>query len=346
MALKIGIVRDERYLEHKPGIIHPEHPNRLKYLYKMLDTDFPTGLIRIEPRPITLEYLEAVHTPAYVRMVLHTAGLEFTHLAQDTPSSPRTYMAAWLAAGGCVTALDALRDGVCDACFALVRPPGHHAQPDRAGGFCVFNNLGITARYAQRKYGYKRILIIDWDIHHGNAIQDLFYGEDKVLYISSHFTNIFPYAGEWEETGTGAGEGYNVNLVLVKGIEDLDTAHVYREVVGAAVERYRPDLIMVAAGFDLHNQDIFSRTRVTERAFGILTRLVLKLRAEAGNPPLLLALEGGYRIPALVNSVREVFLALTGGGQAGALPSEGTELGEKLLSIARPIHSRYRVWVG
>jgi acetoin utilization deacetylase AcuC-like enzyme len=346
MALKVGIVRDERYLEHKPGIIHPEHPNRLKYVYKMLDTEFPTGLIPVEPKPITLEDLEAVHTPAYVRTVLHTAGLEFTHLAQDTPSSPRTYMAAWLAAGGCVTALDALKEGVCDACFALVRPPGHHAQPDRAAGFCVFNNLGVTARYAQRRYGFKRILIVDWDIHHGNAIQDLFYAEDEVLYISSHFTNIFPYAGEWEETGTGDGEGYNVNLVLVKGIEDLDMAHLYREVVGNAVERYRPDLIMVAAGFDLHNQDIFSRSRVTERAFGYLTRLLLRLRAEVGNPPILLALEGGYRIPALVNSVREVFLALTEAEPPQDLPSEPTALGEELLSIARPIHSPYRVWVG
>ncbi|MBM3299785.1 MAG: histone deacetylase, partial [Deltaproteobacteria bacterium] len=306
MALRVGIVRDDRYLEHKTGIIHPEHPNRLKYVYNMIDAEFSREVESIEPQLITLGDLEFVHKPEYVKKVLHTANLEFTHLAQDTPASPRTYMAAWLAAGGCITALESLRAGRYDVCFALVRPPGHHALPGRSGGFCIFNNLGITARYAMRRYGYKRILIVDWDVHHGNALQELFYREQEVLYMSSHYTNIYPFAGHWHETGVGEGEGYTVNVVLTKGIEDLDLIHVYRGVVGGAILRYRPELIMVAAGFDLHNQDIFSRAKVTEWAFGMLTRLILEFKQQIGDPPLLLALEGGYRITALVKSVREV----------------------------------------
>jgi acetoin utilization deacetylase AcuC-like enzyme len=344
MALKVGVIRDDRYLEHRTGILHPEHPNRLKYIYTMIDAEFSREVVYIKPQPVTLEDLEVVHTPAYVRKVLHTANRDFTHLAQDTPTSPRSYMAAWLAVGGCTTALETLRSGECDVTFSLVRPPGHHAQPDRAGGFCIFNNLGITARYAMRKYGYKRILIVDWDVHHGNALQALFYHEKEVLYISSHYTNIYPYAGEWEETGAGEGEGYNVNMVLTKAIEDLDLLYLYREVVGEAILRYEPDLILVAAGFDLHSQDIFSRAKITETVFGMLTRLILDRKREVGDPPLLLALEGGYRIPALVKSVREVLKVLTDSGSTVKLPHESTPTGEQLLTTARSIHSKYGVW--
>lgn len=344
MPLKIGVVKDERYLEHKTGIIHPENPNRLKYIYSMVDAEYSHRIEYIEPEPITLEDLEIVHTPAYVRKVLHTANREFTHLAQDTPASPRSYMAAWLAAGGCVRALEWLRSGQCDVGLALVRPPGHHALPDRAGGFCIFNNVGITARYAMRRLGFRRILIVDWDLHHGNAIQELFYKEKEVLYISSHYTNIFPFAGHWEDTGEGLGEGYNVNVVLTKGIEDLDVFHVYRELVGSTILRYKPDLILVSAGFDLHHQDIFSRAKVTEWLFGGLTRLIVQHKREIGDPHLLLVLEGGYRIPALVKSVREVLKVLTEPDAEVKLPAEGTSVGDQLLSNARKYHSQYQVW--
>ena len=344
MVQKIGIIRDDRYLEHKTGIIHPEHPNRLKYIHNLLDGEFAREVTYIEPQPITLRDLESVHTPAYVRRVLHTSKLEFTHLAQDTPASPRTYMAAWLAAGGCITGLEWLISNQGNVCFAFVRPPGHHALQDRAGGFCIFNNIGIAAEYAIRQHRFKRILIIDWDVHHGNAIQDLFYWKKEVLYISSHYTNIFPFGGRWDETGEGRGEGYTVNIELTKAIEDSDLIYVYRELVGAAILRYKPTLIMIAAGFDLHNQDIFSRAKITENAFGVLTRMILHYKKIVDDPPLMLVLEGGYRIPALVKSVREVLKALTEPNAKFKLSSEGTPTGEQLLTKARQFHAKHHVW--
>jgi len=139
MAVKVGIIRDERYLEHKPGHIHPEHPIRLKAVYRMLDRDFQKGLIKIKPEAAPLELIELVHTPAYIKKVLKTAEHDYTSLAPDTPVSSKSYLAAWLVVGGCLKGLDALISGECDFCFSLVRPPGHHALPERAGGFCIFN---------------------------------------------------------------------------------------------------------------------------------------------------------------------------------------------------------------
>ncbi len=342
--MRLGIIRDERYLEHKTGLIHPEHPNRLKYIHRMLDAEFTRDIVYIEPKPVSLKALEAVHTPAYVKRVLHTSGLEFTHLAQDTPSSPRSYMAAWLAAGGCLTALESITSGQCDVCFAMIRPPGHHALPDKAGGFCIFNNLGIVTRAALSDYGFKRALIIDWDIHHGNGIQDIFYKQNNVMYVSSHFTNIFPFQGEWDEVGEGEGAGHTINVVLTKNIEDHDVTHLYGRLLAPVMERFKPDLILVAAGFDLHGKDIFSRANVTEACFGRITELLLKLRSMIGDPPLLFALEGGYRIPALVNSVREVLKVLTGESHDPDAVLDGSELGEELFQKARKVHSRFKVW--
>ena len=345
MTASICIVRDERYLEHKTGLVHPENPNRLKAIYSMLDRDFPSGLIEIRPEPATIEELELVHTPLYIEKVLKTAELEFTHLAPDTPASPRSYLAAWLAVGGCLRALEALMSGRCGAALALVRPPGHHALPDRALGFCILNNLGVTARYALETYGLRRILIVDWDIHHGNGLQQLFYGQKEVFYFSSHYPGGYPATGDWEETGQGPGLGYTVNVPVPKNLKDDDILHCYREVIGPIVRRYRPELILVAAGFDAHQKDPLSRTSLTELAFGRLTRLLMDLRAEVDGPPILMALEGGYDLGALVSSVREVLLALTAEEPRAETPPPFTPVGAEMAAKAGRIHAEYGVWI-
>lgn len=344
MPNNVGIVRDDRCLEHKTGLIHPENPNRLKAVYAMLEKEFPYGLTEIEAEPATLEQLELVHTQGYINKVLKTADHTTTSLAPDTPASAKTYLAAWVAAGACIKGLEALLSGRCDVCFALIRPPGHHALKNRAAGFCIFDNLGIAACYAGHRYGLKRILILDWDVHHGNGLSDLFYDRKSVLYISTHDPGLYPYSGDWEQTGAGRGEGYTVNLPLPRGLNDNEFLHIFREVPGRVIRRFRPELILVAAGFDGHREDPIGRWGLSEGCFGWLTRLLLDARAEVNHPPVLLALEGGYAVSPLAGSVREVLRALTGNGYEGPVPEEQSPRAEELTAKAMGIHRKYGVW--
>jgi acetoin utilization deacetylase AcuC-like enzyme len=345
MGLRVGIVRDERFLEHKTGHIHPESPSRLRIMYRMLDRDFPEGLIRIEPELATLEHLELVHTPSYIEKVLKTADHTFTSLAPDTPASAKTYLAAWLGVGGCLKGLEALLEGQCDVCFLLIRPPGHHALADRAAGFCIFNNLGITARFAMKHYKLKRILIIDWDAHHGNGLHDLFYGEKEVLYLSTHDMWQYPYSGNWEETGKGEGEGYTINVPVPRTLEDKEILHLYQEVLGPVIRRYRPELVLVAAGSDAHHQDPIGRFRLTEKFFGALTHFLVQWTAEVDQPPLLFALEGGYDPRSSARCVKEILNALKSEGAPRHVLNGATQTATALVEKARRIHAKYGVWV-
>jgi len=344
MASRVCIIRDNRFLEHKTGLVSLEHPNRLKAIHQMLDTDFPEKLVTIKPEPVTMDVLETVHTPIYIEKILKTAEYEFVHLSPDTPASTKTYLAAFLAVGGCLQALDSLMSGNCEAAFALIRPPGHHALPDRASGFCIFNNLGVTALRAISTYGLKRILIVDWDIHHGNALQRLFYDKKEVLYFSSHYVFTFPQTGAWEDTGKGEGSGYTVNIPLLKNLGDDDILHCYRDILGPIIVEYKPQLILVAAGFDGHRDDPLGRTNFTEIGYRWLTQLIMKFGAKVGSPPILLALEGGYNLMALAASVREVLMTLAAGDIKAEIPHPNTPPGEELVTKAKQIHARFGIW--
>jgi len=340
-----GIVRDIRYLDHMPGHTHPEHPSRLRAIYGMLEKDPPGELLDIPASLATLEELELVHTPTYIQKVLKTAEQTHTNLAPDTPACAKSYLSAWLAAGGCLRGLDALMTGRCKACFCLARPPGHHALPDRAGGFCFFNNLGITARYAMKIYGIRRILIIDWDVHYGNGFKDLFYSDPSVFCFSSHDMLLYPFSGEMEETGDGAGAGYTVNVPLPRAFEDDDVLFIYNEILAPVIRRFQPELVLVAAGFDGHREDPIGRSRMTSRGYGRLVQTVINLLPEAGNPPLLLALEGGYHPRALANSVREVIAALLHPGADTPPLQAPVPEAESLLSRIQALHKPHDVWV-
>jgi acetoin utilization deacetylase AcuC-like enzyme len=344
LAHPIGVIRDVRYLEHKPGLVHPESPNRLRSVYRMLDNEFAGRLIPIEAEPVSLEDVELVHTPQYVKQILRTSERDFTTLSPDTAVSARTYLAAWLAAGACIQGLEALLAGRCRACFALIRPPGHHALRDRAGGFCIFNNLGIAARYAIERHGFKRILIIDWDIHHGNALQDLFYRDSQVLYVSTHYMGWYPHTGDWLETGEGEGLGYNVNIPVPKELGDDDIVHVYRTIMNPLVRSFKPQLVFVAAGFDAHHRDPLGRTRLTETAYRWLTQIVLEQSEASRGAPLLFALEGGYDARALAASVREVLGTLTFEGRRERVPTVRTKRGAEIIEKLTRIHAPYGIW--
>lgn len=344
-GLAVGIIRDQRYLEHKTGHVHPEHPKRLRAVYRMLDHDFAPGLIDIEPEMATMEQLEFVHTPAHIEKVLKTADHNFTSLAPDTPASAKTYLSACLAVGGCIRGLEALFSGQCDVCFSLVRPPGHHALPNRANGFCIFNNLGITARFAHKRYNTRRILILDYDVHHGNGLNELFYEQREVFYFSTHDIGLYPYTGDWKETGIGEGEGYTVNVPVPRTVEDQEFLYLYRELLGSVIRRYRPELILVAAGFDAHKEDPIGRSQLTELAFQGLSELLLELREEVDRPPLLFALEGGYDPPTLARCVRRTLEGLLGEPPRESIMGEGSERVNELVEKARQVHRRYGVWV-
>jgi acetoin utilization deacetylase AcuC-like enzyme len=344
MELKVGIVRDDRYMLHQTGLAHPERPARLKAIYRMVDKEFTERLISIEPDLATLEQLELVHTPAYIKKLLKTAEREFTILAPDTPTGPQSHVAAWLAVGGCIKGFHALLSGRYDACFSLVRPPGHHAQRGHAGGFCIFNNLGITARYAIERHGFRRILVIDWDIHHGDGIQDLFYETSEVLYISSHYKGWYPYSGGWEEAGKGDGLGYTVNVPVPKDLDDAELIYIYWKLLGSIMKQYKPELILVAAGFDAHWRDPIGRTQVTENAFRHLTEMIIEFRDAVRSPPILFALEGGYDASAVASCVREVLDVLTVKGPRNRVPVSVAPRGIELIEKAISVHRKYRVW--
>ena len=346
MDFRLGIVRDPIYLEHKTGLSHPEDPGRLTSLYALLDNEFRGGFLNLPAFPASLSQIELVHSPAYMQLVLSTARRAFTNLTSDTPVSAQSYQAAWLAAGGCLQAVEALLTGQCAISFAMVRPPGHHSLPGLAGGFCIFNNLAIAACWARQKYGLKRILIVDWDVHHGNGIQEVFYRQREVFYLSSHYYYSYPHSGDWEEVGQGAGAGYTLNLCLPGDAVDDDVLHLYREILPQVVEGFDPQLILVAAGFDAHKDDPLGNTHLTEMAFAGLGALVRRLGPEKGIP-LMLALEGGYNHEALTASVRQCLLALLGQGQGPEILARAqSDRGRALANKARQVHGPYGVWMG
>ncbi|MGD9213563.1 MAG: histone deacetylase [Desulfobacteraceae bacterium] len=342
--MKVAVVRDEKFLAHKTGHTHPENPARLKAVYRMLDREFAKAVIYLKPRMATLEELELVHTPVYINKVLKTAEHDFTSLATHTPVSAQTYLSAWLAVGSCLSGIEALMSGRCEICLCLVRPPGHHALPDRAGGFCIFNNLAICARYAIRQHGVQRVLIIDWDVHHGNGIQDIFYNEKAVFYFSTHDKLLYPYTGDFSETGSGEGDGYTLNIPLPRQTDDDDLLYVYRAVLCPLLSAYRPELILVSAGFDAHRQDPMGRLSLSAAAFGRLTKLVANLAKNEHAPPILFSLEGGYDPGALTECMRKVLKALTAECRAADNAPATTLLGEQLVARARQIHAAFSVW--
>lgn len=345
MGLTVGVTRDDRFAEHKTGHFHPEHPRRILELYRMIDREFSEDLIQFRPEPAAMEDMERVHTQAHIRKILKTAEQHITSLAPDTPASARSYMAAWLAAGACIQGVDLLTDNSCEAFFALVRPPGHHALPDRSAGFCIFNNIAVAAMYALSRRGLNRVFIVDWDVHHGNGLNDIFYEDENVYYYSTHDLMLYPYSGEPGQTGAGRAEGYTMNIPIPRHFTDDDMVHVYRKTLLPAVKGFSPDMIMVAAGFDAHSDDPIGRNRFSEDLYARLTGLILAVcREEGNNIPFFLALEGGYEPLALVRCVRGVLSELVR-GRTGISENQGepSQEAEDLVRQIRKIHQPYGV---
>ena len=305
MSRKTGIVKDNRYLRHSAGYCHPESPQRLMGIHEMLDNpDISWKFTPIEAREAQHDEIALVHSPSYVNFIASTAGRDHVMLDPDTATSPDTYHIAKLAVGGVCNAIDSVMSKTVDNAFAFVRPPGHHAGRETAAGFCVFNNIAIGAMHAILNHGLKRVMIVDWDLHHGNGTQSIFYKEPRVLYFSTHQYPYYPGTGGLQEIGQGKAEGYTINVPLRAGAGDSSYVQIFRQIIEPVALQYKPELILLSAGFDAYFNDPLGGMRITPEGFAALTRILLNIADACCEGRLVAVLEGGYHIAGLAKSAR------------------------------------------
>jgi acetoin utilization deacetylase AcuC-like enzyme len=305
----VGIVLDERYRQHLTGDGHPERPARLEAIEAGLtEAGLLDSCTRIEPQPIEPALVELVHTGEYVERLQHACRDDRPFI--DTPDSgicPDSYEIARLAAGGVVAATRQVASGELDRAFCAVRPPGHHAEASCSMGFCLLNNVVIAAHVLRSEFGVERIVILDWDVHHGNGTQHLFQSDPSVFYISlhGHPATLYPGTGYETETGIGPGEGYTLNVPLMPGTDDGAYRGVFEARVIPAIERFGPELTLISAGFDAHAEDPLGTLSLSDEAFAWLTRTVVELAQRNGPGGVVSVLEGGYNLGVLRRCVTE-----------------------------------------
>jgi acetoin utilization deacetylase AcuC-like enzyme len=312
-----GYVYDPIYLEHDLRG-HPENQQRLVTILRVLEEyGMRERLVSIPAVPITRERLERCHDPHYIEQVKRVAQRGGGHLDMDTYVRSASYDAALMAAGGLVEATRAVLDGEVENAFGLVRPPGHHALRARGMGFCLFNNVAIAAHYALAERGLDRVLIVDFDVHHGNGTQDEFEADPAVMYISTHQYPHYPGTGYWNESGYGEGAGSIVNVPLGGGVGDEGFARIFREVVGPAAWRFQPQLILVSAGYDAHWDDPLASLQLSIGGYAAIARALKDLATELCDGRLVFTLEGGYHLQALSYSILNTFAVLLGDADDG-----------------------------
>jgi len=298
------VLRDDAFLDHDPGPGHPENAARLAAVLADLDARPVPGTRTASPRAATRAELERVHTSGHVDVVAATEGQVAVQLDGDTITSAGSWKAATHGAGATISAVEAVVAGESSGAFALVRPPGHHAESRHAMGFCLFNNVAVAAEHARAELGCERVLILDPDVHHGNGTQHSFQDRDDVLYVSSHRYPFYPFTGPVEEVGHDAGTGYSVNLPMGQGMGDADLLALYGEVVEPIVHAYAPDLILVSAGFDTWHADPLGGLAVTGDGFAALFALFRSWSERHCPGRLVSTLEGGYDPVGVVAGVR------------------------------------------
>ena len=339
---RTAVVIDPEYLKHDPGQFHPERPERLKVLLNLARELDATNFQLLPPRAATRREIESCHAQNYIDLVQATSTTNRYALDGDTVTSRDSFGVGLLAVGGFLKLLDAIAAGEARNGFALVRPPGHHALRDRAMGFCLFNTIAIGAHHVRRHYGAKRVLIMDWDVHHGNGTQGAFYQDPSVLYLSTHQYPYYPGTGAAEEIGRGAGEGYTVNIPLPAGCGDAEYLRVFNEIVVPVAEKFAPDWILVSAGFDPHRRDPLGGMNVTERGFAAMAARLMRLAEKHAGGKIAFLLEGGYDLAALKNSVAAVLETLKEGPTASLSGNLGGETIEPLVHRILGIHEKYR----
>lgn len=309
---RTGFFYSPEYLNHRPGPTHPESPCRLNWIIGHLQkSDLWEQLFICQPEPADLAWIEQIHSSEYIRRVRSACaeGHLFIDCA-DVEVSSESYDVALLAAGGVLRAVDAVVTKELDNAFCAVRPPGHHAMRDEAMGFCLFNNIAIAAKYTQKKHGLGKLLIVDWDVHHGNGTQAAFYDDPTVFYFSTHQFPHYPGTGAVAEKGIGKGKGFTLNVPMPAFSSDDDYRRVFNEQLVPEAEKFRPQLILISAGFDAHINDPLSNIQLSEKCFGALTRIVKNIANQWAEGRIVSVLEGGYHPQGLPQSVAAHLYAL------------------------------------
>jgi acetoin utilization deacetylase AcuC-like enzyme len=306
---------DPLYVQHfQPG--HVEGPERLDAINRALDETGMRGrLLALTPQPVSLQRLAGVHQARHierVRAVAERGGGGLMGLGDETYVAPRSYDAALLAAGAVVTGVEAVLGGEVKNAFALVRPPGHHAFADHGEGFCLFNNIAVAAAVARAEFQIDRVLIVDFDVHHGNGTNTIFYRDPGVLFFSTHQWGIYPGTGYWDEVGEGDGVGYSVNVPMLPGWGDVALQRMFDDLLTPIARRFQPQLILVSAGYDPSWTDRLGSMLVTTPGFFALTRTLVQLADELCGGKLIMTLEGGYGLDGLAYGVVASFAAMLG----------------------------------
>ncbi|MGE5244551.1 MAG: histone deacetylase [Betaproteobacteria bacterium] len=319
--MSLILVASERFADHQTPPGHPERPERAEVLDVVAARWRGRGGEVVAPRVATREQLARVHDREYLRRIAETAGKSMA-LDADTYTSPESHEVALVAAGAAVDAVERVMGGSHTMAYALVRPPGHHAERARAMGFCLYNNVAVAAAHA-RALGAARVAVVDFDVHHGNGTQHVFEGDPHVLYVSTHQYPFYPGTGAADEVGVGAGAGFTVNVPLEAGAVDEDYHLVFDEIVLPVLRQFQPDMLLVSAGFDAHERDPLAGMRLSTAAFGAMTAALRGIAAECCGGRMALVTEGGYDLKALAASLESSVAALAGPLAAPDWPASG-----------------------
>lgn len=327
------------------GLYHPENPERLEAIYAMLDGPDMRGLFReIPPRQAEMDEVCLIHSPSYVEALAATRGQEYTYLDPDTQTCEDSFDSALLAAGGLCEAVSEVHAGRLKNAFALVRPPGHHAEKSRAMGFCLLNNVAVAARYAQESLKVGKILLVDWDLHHGNGTQHAFDQDSSILYFSVHQYPFYPGTGSAGEIGKEEGKGFTINVPLHGGCGNVEYVGIFDRVLRPVALQFRPELILVSAGFDCFTGDPLGGMKVTEEGFAALTRILMEVADSTCGGKVVMTLEGGYDLRGEARCVRHVLMELSSMTETGAaaLVEQGDpHILNQILEGVRSIQSPY-----
>ena len=313
---KVAVMFDERFLLHDTGPNHPENPERLITVIRDLKNSpqISTKIVWPKFEAATFEELNLVHTKAYIELVDRQVSQLNNHRAYlstgDTPISKHSNDVAKLAVGAGLEAVDQIMASDLTSAFALVRPPGHHASSSMGMGFCIYNSVAVVARYLQKRFGLKRILIVDFDVHHGNGTQDIFYEDNSVFYFSVHQHPLFPGTGRPNEIGKDEGEGYTLNVELPKGSGDNEVIKAFNSKLRPAMNQFRPEFVLVSAGFDAHQGDPLGQLNYTDEGYGVVAEILQDISQKYADGRILYMLEGGYNADNVSRSVQKILNVL------------------------------------